>query len=295
LAAVASRQYGCFRHRQAVEAGFADSTIDRRISTGTWEVVEPFVYRAALATPIQPIDRLAARCLARDGVAAYQSAAALYGITAHPPEPQVLVPHGRHNKGDFSTRFLPSYDIATVARLKATTPARTLVDLCRFRTDTEATQLVESALVKNIVTVDRLERRARELLAPRREGCRRVLRVLGTLHPEFAHTRNEWEALMLRLVVDAGLPTPIANYEVLVEGQRFVLDLAWPAWLVLAEFDGRDPHARRRVFDGDRERQNALVAAGWLPFRFTSTALVRTPARSIGRLAKALEQRRQAA
>jgi len=82
-----------------------------------------------------------------------------------------------------------------------------------------------------------------------------------------------WEAKVLRIVNDLGLPRPEVNYRVRVGGRVRYLDLAWPDAKVAVEFDGFVPHSTRRVFDDDRARQNDLVADGWNVFRVTASML----------------------
>ena len=76
---------------------------------------------------------------------------------------------------------------------------------------------------------------------------------------------------------ELGLPDPRVNYRVQVGGRRRYLDLAWPDAKVAVEFDGFVPHSTRRVFDDDRARQNDLVADGWTVFRVTKTMLDADP------------------
>jgi very-short-patch-repair endonuclease len=123
------------------------------------------------------------------------------------------------------------------------------------------------------VNVRRLETRAQALWAPRRNGCAIVLALLEQRHPELRNARNLWEAKVLRVVRELGLPDPRVNYRVEVGGKRRYLDLAWPDAKVAVEFDGFVPHSTRRVFDDDRVRQNHLVADGWTVFRVTKTML----------------------
>ena len=137
-----------------------------------------------------------------------------------------------------------------------------------------------------------LGRRAEELRSPARPGAARVLRAITSSHPELGRARNEWEALMLRYARQFELPDAIPNYPVMVAGQRRVLDLAWAAVLVCAEFDGYLPHLRtRRIFDDDRSRQNDLVDAGWKVFRITATMLTENPRRAFAPIVRAVMER----
>ena len=65
------------------------------------------------------------------------------------------------------------------------------------------------------------------------------------------------------------------QHPVTVDGHRYVLDFALPEVKVAVEVDGLEVHATRAALDGDLERQNRLVLAGWLPLRYTYTRLVK--------------------
>ena len=51
------------------------------------------------------------------------------------------------------------------------------------------------------------------------------------------------------------------------------VDLAFPHAGLAIEYDGRDAHGSHEAFIRDRQRQNALVAAGWTVLRFTAEDL----------------------
>ncbi len=52
-----------------------------------------------------------------------------------------------------------------------------------------------------------------------------------------------------------------------VNGQRMLLDIAWPSFHYTIDLDGAKFHAKR--FDEDRERDVNLRTAGWTVDRFT--------------------------
>lgn len=74
-------------------------------------------------------------------------------------------------------------------------------------------------------------------------------------------------------LVAAGLPTPVPQYKLWVNG-RYVarLDLAWPAAKVAAEYDGAH-HAEIRQLIRDHDRSNKLLDAGWVVFHLTAAVL----------------------
>lgn len=276
LRAVARRQQGVFLLRQAVELGFSRPMIQRRLARHTWEEILPRVYRSSAARPVDWRQVAMGLTLATCGVASGATAGALYGLIA-PPDPLEVTavrPSRLELPGTVhTTTCLPSGDVTTVDGIPATSPTRTLIDLGGRLSRSWFEDVLDRAIVEHLVTVDRLRDRALDLATPRRNGCAVVLSLLETRHPELARAANLWEAKVLRVVRELGLPEPRVNYRVQVGGKRRYLDLAWPDAKVAVEFDGFVPHSTRRVFDDDRVRQNGLVADGWTVFRVTKTML----------------------
>ncbi|HET9729028.1 MAG TPA: hypothetical protein VFR41_06375 [Acidimicrobiia bacterium] len=276
LERVARRQHGLFSLEQAQSFGLARRTIYRRIEQGCWCEVAPRVYRASPSATLSWHQVLMAATMSANAHAARRSAAALYGLLKPPSTPEVLVVRSKRNldrKTVHSTLDLPASDCTVVGHIPATTPTRTLIDVSAELSRRGVDDLVDTALVRGLVRLVPLERRARELLAPARPGASRVLRSLRSSHPELERARNKWEARVLRLVARHGLAEPIPNFKLLVAGRPRELDLAWPDALVCVEFDGYEPHSGREVFDDDRARQNMLVDAGWRIFRLTAPML----------------------
>jgi hypothetical protein len=80
------------------------------------------------------------------------------------------------------------------------------------------------------------------------------------------------ELVVLDALIDAGLPTPVAQLWVDTPAGRFRLDLAWPDLLVAVEVDGRQ-HADPDAVVADARRDAALAALGWTVIRVRSWAL----------------------
>ena len=156
---------------------------------------------------------------------------------------------------------------------------------------TIAVAIVESAIVRGLVKPDSLRRRAQELINSKRPGCAVALRILAYLHPELARSRNEWEALVARRAKEFGLAPPKLEYELFLDGCRYIADAAWPEPRVALEFDGRDPHMRKRVHDYDTGRRNDFTAAGWLRFGVTASALKNRDDRTFRQVARAIATR----
>ena len=63
-----------------------------------------------------------------------------------------------------------------------------------------------------------------------------------------------------------------------VGGQVFYLDFAFPHLRVGVEADGRRWHSDAQSFEHDRQRDNALTAAGWRILRVTERQVRTDPA-----------------
>ncbi len=288
----ARRQHGLFTLAQAREAGYSRSVIARRVASGEWEEIERRVFRSGPAGPPPWRQRLLARAFAWRGVASDASAGALYHLLPEADPLSIAVSRSsrtRSNAGARSTGALPARDLTTVDGIPCTTPARTVIDLGTCLPRDVFEDVLDLALVRHVVTPQRLAARAVELWSPRRSGCAAVLALLDVRSPEIVRARNLWEARVLRAFRALGIPDPRCNHPVFVGGRRRYIDFAWPDQMVAVEFDGFEPHAgSRRTFDDDRVRQNDLVDDAWRVYRLTSTALTTRPRVSLRPVARAL-------
>jgi very-short-patch-repair endonuclease len=264
--------------------------LHRLVQRGAVVREAPGVYRFTVGAAPTWKDRLAVELLSTGGIACGLSAAALYGLADPPARSEVLVARdsraavaGRH-----TSRDLQRFDCATVDGMRALAPVRMVLDSVHRLPPSGAVALIESAVVRGLVKPASLERRARELNHGKRPGCAVALRILAELHPELARSRNGWEALVARRAKQHGLDPPSLEFELFIDGRRYIADAAWPAAKVALEFDGRDPHMRRRVHDYDSLRRNDFTSAGWLRFGITAAALKRRDDRTFRQVARAI-------
>lgn len=80
----------------------------------------------------------------------------------------------------------------------------------------------------------------------------------------------------------------VANAELDVEGRRAFPDLYFSDARLVVEFDGFAVHTRPDVFELDRDRQNALVLAGYTVLRYTWKQLTTMPDGIVRQLSQAL-------
>jgi hypothetical protein len=290
-------QRGHFTADQAQAAGWSRMQLARAVRRGSVQRVAHTVYRFRVRPALDWKDDLAVELLSTGGLACGLTGTALYGLNAPPPKPQVMSARGSRHATEgrhHSSRDLPPHERVTVGGFACLAPIRAVLDAAHRVPRSAAVAIVESAIVRGLLKPARLEQRARELRHNKRPGCAIVLGILEEIHPELTRARNEWEALVVRRARELGLPPPELQYEVVIDGRRYVLDAAWSKQLATLEFDGRDPHMRRRVHDYDTGRRNDLLAAGWSRFGITAAALQRGDDRAFRQVATALAAADQA-
>jgi very-short-patch-repair endonuclease len=174
-------------------------------------------------------------------------------------------------------------------------PADALVDTLRVLPNASAKELLDLALQRHWISVNRFS----EIIECRRTPGRAGIRQLETLYRwAQSGTRSEAERRMLPLLRRVPGVRWRANYPILLNGQVVAeADFAVPELKLCIEIDGRAYHSDRAAFENDRTRQNALVLAGWTVLRFTWEQITAQPdevvrqvllavkARGLGRIA----------
>lgn len=105
-------------------------------------------------------------------------------------------------------------------------------------------------------------------------------------------SRSRAETWLRLTVVDAGLPEPQVNYDV-VEGGRWLaqVDLAYPELKIAIEYEGEHHLTDPAQWAEDIARMDRLVEAGWRVIRVTKSEVFRDPARLIERIRRAVGAR----
>jgi very-short-patch-repair endonuclease len=210
------------------------------------------------------------------------SAAYLWGVDLVPPGAPVTVVAPRARSMRRTARVRIHYttfgedDVTTFAGLPVTTSERTAFDLGRRASRSQALVAVDALLHRKVLRIEDLRSIARERLGwPGAAQLAEVLRLSEPLSESPMETR-----LRLQLL-DAGLPTPQAQFEVR-DGSRLIarVDLAWPDLRLAAEYEG-DHHREQTQFRRDIARLNALRTAGWTVIRLTADDVLRRPAPAI--------------
>ena len=194
--------------------------------------------------------------------------------------------------GGYSTAGLIVHRTATleaaphpVQGFPATTAARTVADLAPTLTLEQLVSAMDSALRAG--TVNKADLAAVCLRRAGRPGVE-LLRKATPLAR--VGSDSALESRIRLVIVGGGLPEPMLQIVVVVDGETYRIDMGYYAPQVAIEGDGRDPHELPDALFRDRRRQNALSNSGWLPLRFTWDDVINRPAYIVAQVAKALSQ-----
>lgn len=163
--------------------------------------------------------------------------------------------------------YLEPGDVVVIDGVPVTSPVRTAFDLARNRDLVERVVGVDAMLNRGGCTLDELTAYIAD--RPAWKGIRWAREAVLYAEPK-AESPMETRQRM-RLVL-AGLPRPVAQFELLDESGEFIarLDHAYVKWKVAPEYDG-DQHRDRWRYDN--ERQERIRGAGWWHRRFTSVSI----------------------
>lgn len=294
LARRAAKQLGLITRPQLVGIGLSRGQIARLLESGRLVEIVGRVYLVGGAAANDRVE-LAAACLATGGVASHRSAAHLHGLVdLGPTRAEVTVgPTQGARQGPVVHRSMDllARDIVRVDGIRTTNATRTLIDLGGVVPSTMLEAALERALHGRLTTFDRLVRRFFEVARHGRTGVGPLRSLLVDRDPLLAPAESDLETHLLRILREGGLPEPVRQFTVNLGGAVFRLDVSYPELKIFIEGDGFGTHSTRKAFERDRERQNLLVANGWLPLVFTWRHLCHGPARVVANVRAARNQR----
>jgi predicted transcriptional regulator of viral defense system len=285
LLPVFARQHWLASLEDVRDAGGSSRSASRRVASGRWEHVDVSVFRLAGA-PRPWESRVLAPILGigSGALASHTSAARLHGMPGFGPgAPEVTVArsadHRRRGVIMHTSTDLERCTPVVVDGVPSTDVDRTLLDLARTTGDARLLRHIEWARREDrtdwSTLISTLARHARR----GRPGIRRLRRVIVANMDRDEVTDSDFELLVLALLAEVGLPTPVLHYRVHHDG-RFVaeVDLAYPDARVVIELDG-SVHLHPEVRERDLVKQNDLVLAGWTVLRFSYGRYRRYPER----------------
>ena len=212
--------------------------------------------------------------LAGGGVADRRTAAVLWqmDMLVEPKLVEVRVPRSRTHVDLDGVRVRCSTASASTTvhaagleALPVTTAVDTVLDCCLDRPMQEAVVIADSALRRELVSLEELV----EAVAARGRcsGSRKLRRLLTLVDPR---SGSVLESLLRHLLNTHGL-WPESQVELSQRDGRRIgrVDFCFTAQRLVVECDGRRWHDPEDARDADRRRDNGLARTGWLVLRFT--------------------------
>lgn len=269
LVAIVGRQRQLLRLEQLTSSGFSTSALSRRVASKRLFVVHRGVY----CTHPPPYTRQQLRLAAvyacgPSSLVSHWEAAALLALTETLPSRVAITNRtgrGRRLGGvEVHRAEIDPRDRQGVHGTPCTSAARTIIDVSPTATHSQLEDLLLAADSLRLLNRPRLE----ELLRKRhgRPGTRRIIDLI-TDDP--VETRSVNERRMLSICREFGVPAPLVNHRIDVEGRTFHADFCWPAHRLIVEADSWRWHGGRSAQESDSDRGQLLSMAGWHLVRFT--------------------------
>lgn len=279
IGALAARQHGVVSRGQLLEAGLTARRIEMRLRSGQLIQLHRGVYAVGHASLRREGRWLAAVLAAGPGAAlSHRDAAALHDLRAGgggridvstPAERRATAAIRVHGR-----RALDPRDVTTIERIPVTTIARTLVDLAEVVGKQSLAKALSEAERQHKLDVRAIHEALHRTRGRRGPGHAAITKALEEMRVQGATlTRSHLEDRFLALLDANRIVRPRLNARIEgIEG-----DAVWPRAQLVVELDGWAYHRSRCAFQRDREKGNALTAAGWTVLRFTHDDLTRRP------------------
>lgn len=151
-------------------------------------------------------------------------------------------------------------EIACVAGIPVTTPARTAFDLGRFLPRTKAVERLDALMRACPFSIEDVL-----ILAKRYRGARGVARLKAVLPLVDGGAASPPETRLRLLYIDAGLPRPTTQIAIADEWGRVVrtVDMGWEDFEVASEYDGGQHQTDRAQYVKDLRVLPKLAQLGW--------------------------------
>ncbi|MEV6559044.1 type IV toxin-antitoxin system AbiEi family antitoxin domain-containing protein [Nocardia sp. NPDC051756] len=269
------KQFGVFTTAQA-RIEYTRAELRARLHRGEWVPVFHGVYREATVQPGPELRVEAARLSMGLPVliAAYDTAAELHGFSiiegnathvlgVQPSRSKQLVVHRDR---------LHSVQVASTNGVPTTTAARTAIDLARTLNRMDALATLDAAGGLGLAPDELGEELSRH---HRRRGFRQAVDLIALMD---GRAESPMESRTRLRCVDAGLPHPRPQLEVLTADGSRRLDLGWPQYRIGLEYDSVAWHCGLHAAARDNTRHNQLTTQGWTIFYATAQDVLHHPA-----------------
>jgi hypothetical protein len=273
IAELAVRQHGVVSLDQLRDMGLSASGVRARVATGRLHRVHRGVY--AVGHSVLAVEgRWMAAVLACgvEAVLSHRSAAELWDLvrTARGAIDVTVRRSGQRKRQGIDThrpRYLDPIDTTVRNGIPCTTVHRTLLDLADVVDRRRAERALEQAEVLRLFDLRALD--AVLWRAPTRSGTAVLRSILADNRVGQTITRSVMEERFLALCESGGIPRPLVNAWIDLEGGGVEVDFLWPEQRQIVEVDGYESHGTRWAFRRDRRRDRRLKLAGFDVNRFT--------------------------
>jgi hypothetical protein len=290
----AEQQHSMISTNQMLACGAGHMWIKRAVGRGHIVREGPGVYRMGGARKTFESRAIAAVLSARaPALVSHRSAAYLHGFEriAVPGFVDVTVPRHRRPRRRSGVRVHESlaFDLAepTVRDgIPVTGVARTILD-CAPMFD-KPVRLLDDALRRRIVTWDELWRcyLGHNVVGRNVAPFRRILLERdGNVPPG-----GEFARRMAEMLTGVGLPTPVFEHRVVVDGHEYHLDLAWPERMAALECNDAGSHDTPKAFLRDPMKRNRCERAGWRYLEFTWWDMVHNATEVVAQVTATLQR-----
>jgi hypothetical protein len=168
-----------------------------------------------------------------------------------------------------------------------TSVPRTWLDLAASLKLEDLVAVADAALHRSLVTLELLE--AAVASWSQRPGIALLRKAVPLVEPA---TDSPMETRLRLLLVLAGLPVPVANRDVVVDGAWLARpDLSYPELRIAIEYDGDHHRVERRQWQSDIARRRLLEDAGWVVRVFTADDVLRFGRETVRRVRAAVAAR----
>jgi hypothetical protein len=294
LHAFAALQLGLITRADVLRLGGTDAHIVARLQRHQWQELHAGVYLTGSAPPTW-LQRQLAACLAAgaESVASHRAAVAVWQLdggretVVELATPQTLCPRP-HGVVLHRTLRWDAKDHTVHRRVPVTTVNRTLIDYGAVAPRLLVERAVEDAIRRGLTSEGALRRRLAQIGGP---GCRGsgTLRWVLDHRPEGRPARSGFEVILLDVVRESGLPMPMRNVPVVVDGVVVAeADLCYPDKMVDLEAMGAKWHSTRAAVKRDREKFALMRSVGWNVLEFGWNEVVHHPEVALDRIRSAL-------
>ena len=298
LARIAERHHGIVAAQHLDQLNVTREARAVRVENGRLVALHEGVFRIAGA-PVSWRSNLIAACWAGGtrALASHRSAAALWSLPSGRADViEITCPRWKRARHDglvvHESALIEDIDRAEIDRIPCTSVTRTLFDLARTLSPVMLDANIDTALQRKLVTVDALRNTAGRLATKGRPGGQRFRAAVDARNVTSAIPESVPERLIADMLVRQGLPAPDQQHVIRDAGGGFVarVDLAYPEWMIVIEYDSVEHHTGTAAHVRDSMRRDAIGDLGYVVLTATVADLKDRGARLSGLIRRRRER-----